>query len=146
MDCLKACGLRAHRDTSIFFCDAVEYLGFLISTGFLSPHQAKIEAIQALHTPTTVKQLQAALGLCNYYRCFLPDFSVVIAHDLYQLTKPSTPWGRTGHRQAIFDQLKDLLCEKGRVLQHNRQDADTIVYTRTGQQLRHGGRACPDQP
>jgi transposase InsO family protein len=128
LDMLHACGLRAHPDKSIFFCDAVEYLGFLIGTGFLSPHQAKVEAIQALRSPNTVKQLQAVLGLCNYYRCFLPDFSV-IAHDLYHLTKPSTPWNWTSHHQTIFDQLKDLLCEEGRVLQHYRRNADTIVYT-----------------
>jgi RNase H-like domain found in reverse transcriptase/Reverse transcriptase (RNA-dependent DNA polymerase) len=128
LDMLFSVGLRAHPDKSLFCCEAVEYLGFLIGTSFLNPHHSKIEAIQALKAPTTVKQLQAVLGLCNYYRCFLPDFSI-IAHDLYHLTKPSTPWVWTDEHNATFEQLKALLCEEGRVLRHYQSTAPTIVYT-----------------
>jgi transposase InsO family protein len=121
-------GLRAHPDKCIFCCEAVEYLGFLLGTGFLNPHSSKIEAIQALKTPNNVKQLQAVLGLCNYYRCFLPDFSV-IAHDLHALTRLGVKWHWDDCHQTAFDTLKSLLCEEGRVLRHYDRDATTLLYT-----------------
>ena len=136
---LLAVGFRAHPDKCIFLCEAVEYLGFLLGTGFLNPHSSKIEAIQALKPPSNVKQLQAVLGFCNYYRCFLPDYSV-IAHDLYALTRLGRSWEWTDHHQAIFDQLKSLLCEEGRVLRHYDRDATTLLYT---DWCNHGMGAVP---
>ena len=121
-------GLRGHPYKCIFCCEAVEYLGFLLGTGYLNPHSSKIEAIRTLKTPSTVKQLHAVLGFCNYYRCFLPDYSV-LAHDLYALTKRNAPWVWTGHHQAVYDQLKELLCEEGRVLRLYQRDATTLLYT-----------------
>ena len=145
LDMLHDCGLRAHPDKSIFACEALEFLGFMIGHGFLNPHQAKTRAISELKSPTNVKQLQAVLGLCNYYRCFLPDFSV-IAHDLYALTKLNTPWSWTNHHQTFFQQLKDLLCEEGRgEICHCRRDVPTIVYT-DWSNVRHGRRPDADQP
>ena len=128
LDMLLAVNLCAHPDKCILMCEAVEYLGFLLGTSFLHPHVSKIQAIQALKPPTTVKQLQAILGFCNYYRCFLPDYSV-IAHDLNALTRANQSWVWTEAHQAAFDKLKQLLCEPGRVLRLYQRDAPTFLYT-----------------
>ena len=128
LDMLASVGLRAHPDKCLIACDALEYLGYMIGSGYLSPHESKIMAIRALKSPTNLKQLQAVLGLCNYYRSFLPDFSV-IAHDLHQLTCAATPWQWTEHHEAVFQQLKNLLCEEGRVLRNFDRNSTTIVYT-----------------
>ena len=128
LDMLNSIGLRAHPDKCIIACEALEYLGFLLGSGYLAPHQSKIQAIRDLKTPTNVKQLQAVLGLCNYYRQLLPDYSI-IAHDLHTLTRLNTPWVWTPHHEEVFQQLKDLLCEEGRILRTFDRDSDTIVYT-----------------
>ena len=128
LDMLLAVDLRAHPDKCILCCEAVEYLGFLLGTSFLHPHTSKIQAIQALKPPTTLRGLQAVLGFCNYYRCFLPDYSV-LAHDLNALTRANTPWVWTEVHQAAFDRLKELLCEEGRVLRLYKRDAPTFLYT-----------------
>jgi hypothetical protein len=70
-------GFRAHPDKCFSCCEAVKNLCFLLGTIFLNSHSSKIEAIQVLKAPNNVKQPQAVLGLCSYYRCFLPDFSVI---------------------------------------------------------------------
>ena len=61
--------------------DALEFLSFMIGPELdrYGMHQAKTRAISERKSPTNVKQLQAAVGwaVCNYYRCYLPDFSVI---------------------------------------------------------------------
>ena len=128
LDMLHEVGLRAHPDKSIFGTQAVEYMGFLIGYAHLHPHEAKIRAIGALRTPTNLSELRAVVGLCNYYRAFLPDFSV-LAHHLNQLTKKGVPWKWTQEHEDDFQQLKGLLCEEGRVLRRHSRDAPTLVYT-----------------
>ncbi len=55
---------------------------------------AKIAGINKWPVPQTIKQVQAFLGFCNFYRHFIKDFSH-IAHPLFNLTKKGVPfvWG-----------------------------------------------------
>ena len=73
---------------------SIEYLGVIISEGRVKMDQAKVHGILNWPTPKTLKNIQAFLGFCNFYRCFVQDFSA-IAHPLSQLTKKDTPfaWG-----------------------------------------------------
>jgi hypothetical protein len=41
--------------------------------------EVKIEAIKSWLIPTTLKQLQSFLGLVGFYRCFVRDFSTIVA-------------------------------------------------------------------
>lgn len=54
-----------------------QYLGYRISRGLIQPQEKKIEAIKPFPTPTTKKQVHAFLGLADYYRQFIPNFSSV---------------------------------------------------------------------
>lgn len=45
-----------------------------------------IEAIRTYQRPRTVREVQAFLGLCSYFRKFVRNFSL-IARPLYILTK-----------------------------------------------------------
>ena len=73
---------------------SIEYLGVIISEGQVKMDQAKVHGILNWPTPKTLKNVQAFLGFCNFYRHFVQDFSA-IAHPLSQLTKKDTPftWG-----------------------------------------------------
>ena len=128
LDMLAAVGLRAHPDKTLVACDALEYLGYMIGQGYLAPHESKILAIRGLKSPTNVKQLQAVLGLCNYYRSLLPDYSV-ISHDLHKLTSAAVPWEWTPLHEEKFQELKNHLCEPGRVLRSFDRTAPTVLYT-----------------
>jgi hypothetical protein len=49
-------------------------------------HWAKVVAILEMPNPTDVHMLRSFIGLCNYYRIYVQDFST-IAHPLYALLR-----------------------------------------------------------
>eukprot|EP00775_Hariotina_reticulata_P012120 gene12120-biopygen14017 len=100
---------------TVVAAQTIGYLGHLISATECQPEEAKVAAIKALEPPTSVKRLQAHLGLFNYYRAFVPGFSR-IAQPLYKLTAKDVVWEWTEACQQAFDELKDTLCTPGLAL------------------------------
>jgi hypothetical protein len=49
-------------------------------------HSTKVVAILEMPNPTNVHTLRSFIRLCNYYRIYVQDFSI-IAHPLYALLK-----------------------------------------------------------
>jgi hypothetical protein len=69
--------------------------------------EVKIEAIKSWLISATLTQLQSFLGLAEFYRCFIRDFSTIVA-PLNDLTKKvvSFHWG------AAQDQAFHTLVNK----------------------------------
>lgn len=88
------------------------------------PEEAKIAAIKALQPPTSVKRLQAHLGLFNYYRCYVPNFSI-IAQPLYKLLQKGAQYIWTSDCQEAYDAIKAALSKPGLAL---RQPVDDLPY------------------
>ncbi len=65
-------GLVINSDKCLFSCSTVDFLGHRLSASGISPLPARVQAIADLTRPATVKQLQAFLGLFNFYRRFIP--------------------------------------------------------------------------
>ena len=59
--------------------------------GGLGVQTAKVEALNKIPIPRDVPRLRAFLGLANYYRRFVRNFSV-IAKPLIQLTRTGQEW------------------------------------------------------
>ncbi|GFU65299.1 retrovirus-related Pol polyprotein from transposon 297 [Trichonephila clavipes] len=76
-----------------------------------SPDKERIKAIQNLQAPTTKKQLRSALGLCNFYRQYIPNFAKIVL-PLTELTKKKVPndipWSK--ETENAFQELKTALC------------------------------------
>jgi len=72
---------------------SIEYLGIVISDGQVQMDPAKVKGITDWPIPKTVKQVQAFLGFCNFYRRFIHRYSD-IARPLFDLTKknPTFVW------------------------------------------------------
>lgn len=102
---LQQVGLKVKLKKCAFFRNSVTYLGHIISEKGLSPDPAKYQAITDFPAPETVVQVQSFLGLVNYYRRFVKDFST-IARPLYDLTKKNHPFNWTTDCQTAFDSLK----------------------------------------
>src|SRR6266581_8825001 len=89
----------------------VQFLGHVVGQGTLSVVYDKVEAIRKLPPPTTKKLLRRFLGMCGYYRSFIPNFTRVAA-PLTDLTKG----GKAGvivfsdEQLQAFVTLKNLLC------------------------------------
>lgn len=69
---------------------------------------AKIESIKTWNNPKTVKQLQQFLGLCNYYKRFVENFSKIAA-PLFNLLKKDSKFDWDDSCQTAFDELKRKL-------------------------------------
>ena len=85
-------------------------MGHIVSNQGISPNPKLVEAITNWKPPTNVKEIQQFLGLCNYYRCFIHQFSD-IASPLTQLTKKATDFTWDDRCQRSFEKLQSALCE-----------------------------------
>ena len=69
---------------------------------------AKVEALNKIPIPRDVPRLRAFLGLANYYRRFMCNFSV-IAKPLTQLTRTRQDWEWEPVQDEAFEALKKAL-------------------------------------
>ena len=58
--------------------------------------------------PTTIKELQTFLGLCNFYAKFVRHFATIAAL-LHNLLRKEQPWKWETEEKAAFEGLKDAL-------------------------------------
>ena len=75
----------------------------------------KVEAITAWPVPTKVKEVQLFLGLANFYRHFIDNFSKV-AKPLHKLTRKDTEWKWMDKCQTAFKKLKSIFIISQSVL------------------------------
>ena len=54
----------------------------------IRPNPKKVKAIVDMPSPRNVKTLKSFLGMCNYYRKFIPRYAIITA--------------------TLYDKLKDL--------------------------------------
>ena len=86
---LRRAGLKLKPSKCELLKPQVLFLGHIVSNQGISPNPKLVEAITNWKPPTNVKEIQEFLGLCNYYRRFIHQFSD-IASPLTQLTKKAT--------------------------------------------------------
>lgn len=69
--------LVVNLDKCEFVKHKVQYLGFVVGQGQVSPPTAKVDAIVHFPTPQRRKDVQRYLGMVGYYRRFINNFSEV---------------------------------------------------------------------
>lgn len=62
-----------------FFATKLDFLGHTIDANGLHPNDVKVQTVLNWPTPTDQKQAMQFMGLCNYYRKFVPQFSKIAA-------------------------------------------------------------------
>lgn len=105
---LNEAGLRLNKGKCSFAANNVNFLGFLIDEYGIHPCEDKIHAIENTPAPSTVKELQAFLGLLNFYDRFLPH-KANIAEPLYKLLNKDAKWQWTSQHQRAFEKLRSML-------------------------------------
>jgi hypothetical protein len=93
-----------------FFKESVKYLGHIISSKGIATDPKKVESIQNWPVPKNIKDLQSFLGLCNYYRCFIQDYSKIAA-PMTDLTHKDTPYLWTPSCEDAFQEIKQLMTQ-----------------------------------
>ena len=76
----------------------------------ITPMKSRIEAIQNLPPPTTVKECESFCGVVNYLSLFCNDLQKILK-PIYELTRKTMPfyWAEV-HQQAL-EQIKELLTK-----------------------------------
>ena len=94
-------------------CTSMDFLGHMICASHIKPDPAKTEKIRNLMVSSTKKEVRSILGLMNYYRRFVKNFSS-LAQPLIDLTKKTSPnkirW--THECQIGLDKLKEALTSE----------------------------------
>ena len=101
-------GLKLKLKKCSFLQHQVNNLGFVIDQDGIKPDQKKVEAIRALPVPTCVKEVRSFVGMCSYYRRFIPNFSQ-IAEPIIDLTRKYAHFKWTDVHQTAFQFIKDSL-------------------------------------
>lgn len=81
---LREANLRINPSKCTWFANEIKVLGHIVSHNEVKMDPAKISAIIDRARPTNLKELQSFLGLPNFYRRFIQDYSK-IAYPLFGL-------------------------------------------------------------
>lgn len=120
-------GLEIKRKKCQILQRKVQFLGVIIEDGKVQPSSEKSDAISKYPKPTTVKQVQAFLGLTGYFRKFIPSYSV-IAKPLSDLLKKERIFQFGENEEQAFETLKQSLSSQP-VLCLYKQGAETELHT-----------------
>ena len=91
-----------------FWMKEVKFLGHVVSQGGISVAPSKVKAVLNWEQPTTVTEVRSFLGLAEYYRWFIKNFSQ-IALPLTKLTKKYAPFEWMPKCERSFQELKEKL-------------------------------------
>ncbi|CEP13212.1 hypothetical protein [Parasitella parasitica] len=110
-----------------FSVSTVSFLGFIIGTNGISMDPIKIKAIQEWQPCRSVHDIQVFLGLTNFYRRFIKDYSK-ICNPLTALLKKDTKFEWSPAADQAFNSLKAAILSDP-VLRHYDSTRPCIIET-----------------
>ena len=105
---LIAAGLKLKESKCDFFKKEIHYLGHLISSEGIHPLLEKLDTIPNMPRHKTPKEIKQFLGLCSYYRKFVPRFLDIVI-PLSKLTAHDAIFIWCEQCELSFQMLKDTL-------------------------------------
>ena len=76
---LRAFNIKLRREKCKFASQEAEYLGMVICNDTVRPKESYLEAVSRFPEPQTKKEIQRFLGLCNWVREFIHEFTELAA-------------------------------------------------------------------
>ena len=111
MEILQKNDLFVKAEKCEFKVRTVKFLGLIIGSNSVSINPKKVDGILKWPVPTKVKEVQLFLGLANFFRRFIKDFSK-IATPLHKLMHKDSVWSWGSAEQKAFDELKWCFTEE----------------------------------
>uniref|UniRef100_L7LVQ9 RNA-directed DNA polymerase n=1 Tax=Rhipicephalus pulchellus TaxID=72859 RepID=L7LVQ9_RHIPC len=127
LDCLSKARLVLNSKKCHFGERQTLVLGHLVDKEGIRPDPAKTAAVEAFNQPRSVKELRSFLGLCSYFRRFIPGFAN-IAHPLTCLLQKGVRFEFTPECESAFCELKFRLTSHP-ILRHFDPMAPTEVHS-----------------
>jgi len=114
----------------------IEFLEVVIGPKGVEMQKEKIEGVLNWPAPRNVKEVQKFLGLANYYRRFIKDFTR-IAVPLHVLVRKEQRWKWEKEQEEAFERLKMVFTTESvlAILDINKEmrvEADASDYTTGG--------------
>ena len=110
---LKTHGLTVKPSKVELAMPEISFLGHKVSYNSVKPLEDIVKRILDIEVPTTKKQVRSILGLCNFYRKFIPSYASLTA-PLTNLTKKGQPnkvqW--TNQLQRSLDSIKQAFAHE----------------------------------
>jgi hypothetical protein len=100
--------LSLRRDKCEFAKDEIEFLGFIVNGSTVRPTPENVEKVKQFPVPKTRRQLQRFLGVANFNRKFIPNYSEVVK-ELSSLTSSKVKYEWGAEQQAAFNDIKERL-------------------------------------
>ena len=110
LSALETYHLKANSKKCEFHKEQVEFLGFIVGRQGIKIDPQKTKSVQEWPAPKNLKEVQSFLGLANYNRRFIKDYSK-IAVPLTELTMKDKPFSWTRQCEKAFQQLKQASVE-----------------------------------
>jgi hypothetical protein len=111
---LRAHGLKLNMAKCTIGASRVQYLGHTVSGHGVQPGRDKTAALREAKVPGDVKQVRSFVGLCNYFRTFIPGFARIAA-PLFKLTRADSEWTKgplPEDATAAFNSLRKAISEE----------------------------------
>ena len=105
---LREAGLKLKPSKCNFCLKKVEFLGHVVSAEGVRTDPGKTEKVATWPVPMSKRDVQQFLGLANYYRRFVKDFTTV-AKPLHHLTEKTAKFEWTEKAQNAFEELRRRL-------------------------------------
>ena len=114
----------------------INFLGLVMGSGGIKMKKEKVAGVLEWPRPKTVKEVQKFLGLANYYRQFIKDFTR-IAKLMHKLVRKNKKWKWGEEQEKAFEQLKQVFTMQPVLVapdldKEMRVEADTSEYTTEG--------------
>ena len=134
---LDDAGLTINRAKCVLAKPSLDFLGYRVTSTGITPLPERVEAISKVPPPTTVKELQAFLGMVNYYRRFIEHAATHLYHlfDCLKGRPKKLAW--TSNCQQSFEAIKRALASA--TLLHHPIPGAQLALTTDASQLAMGG-------
>ena len=139
----RAAGLTLNASKCAFAVSHVEHLGHIVSAEGIRPNPAKVSSLVDFAAPHDIKSLQRFLGLCGWFRRFIPRYAEITA-PLNVLMQKDTSFVWTPVCQLAFTQLKRLMSSAPILVYPDPNRPFLLVTDASGLQV--GGALLQEQP
>lgn len=106
---LSRANLSINIQKSKFCVSELPYLGYILTNQGLKPNPDRVEAIINIERPNSIRALRRFLGMSNYYRRFIAQYSEVVRAltDLLKNKPKTVRWNDLA--ETSFIKIKELL-------------------------------------
>ena len=108
IDKLSQAGLTINPKKVQLCAQKINYLGHVLTPGFLYPDPTLVLAIEQFPTPTDKLAVQRFMGMANFQRDFIPSLST-LSLPLTKLLRKNVAWEWTSEQQVAFDTIRNYL-------------------------------------